>query len=82
VKLPAGDHTIYWKIWINSGTITLSSGSLQVETFKAPAMMAIASSAEVTTDDLSLIVPAAGPVSTETQSVDVNGEPITIDNGQ
>jgi hypothetical protein len=82
VKLPAGDHTIYWKIWINSGTITLSSGSLQVETFKSPTTVAIASSGATTMEGLPLIAPAAGPESAETQSVDVNGEPITIDNGQ
>jgi len=82
VKLPAGDHTIYWKIWINSGTITLSSGSLQVETFQAPAMMAIASTDVTTMDGLPLISPAAGPESSETQSVDDIGEAITIDNGQ
>ncbi|HEY7688000.1 MAG TPA: hypothetical protein VH835_04885 [Dongiaceae bacterium] len=81
LQLPAGDHTIYWKIWINSGTITLSSGSLQVETFRAPGMMAIASPV-TTTEGLEMIEPAAGPSTVETQSADANGEPITIENGQ
>jgi hypothetical protein len=34
VNLPAGDHTIYWKIWITGATLTLSSGSLLVEGFE------------------------------------------------
>ena len=33
VSLPAGDHTIYWKVWISGATITLSSGTLLVEAF-------------------------------------------------
>jgi hypothetical protein len=34
INLPAGDHTIYWKIWVGSGKLTLSSGSLLVEGFE------------------------------------------------
>jgi hypothetical protein len=35
INLPAGDQTIYWKIWVTGGTLTLSSGSLLVEGFEA-----------------------------------------------
>ena len=35
INLPAGDVTIYWKIWISGGPITLSSGTLLVEAFNA-----------------------------------------------
>ncbi len=34
-NLPAGDVTIYWKIWVSGGTLTLSSGTLLVEAFGA-----------------------------------------------
>jgi hypothetical protein len=34
VNLPAGDQTIYWKIWVSGGALTLSSGSLLVEGFE------------------------------------------------
>jgi hypothetical protein len=34
INLPAGDHTIYWKIWVVGGKLTLSSGSLLVEGFE------------------------------------------------
>ena len=30
MKLPAGTHTIYWKIWLNGYTIQLDSGTLTV----------------------------------------------------
>jgi hypothetical protein len=35
IDLPAGDHTIYWKIWINGGSLSLSSGVLMLEAFEA-----------------------------------------------
>lgn len=34
IHLPAGNNTIYWKIWVTGGTLTLSSGSLLVEAFE------------------------------------------------
>jgi hypothetical protein len=34
IDLPAGDHTIYWKIWITGGSLTLSSGTLLLEAFE------------------------------------------------
>jgi hypothetical protein len=42
IDLPAGDHTIYWKIWITGGSLTLSSGTLLLEAFEtAPGPAAI-----------------------------------------
>ncbi len=35
IDLPAGDHTIYWKIWISGGSLSLSAGTLMVEAFEA-----------------------------------------------
>ena len=35
IDLPAGDHTIYWKIWINGGSLSLSAGALLLEAFEA-----------------------------------------------
>lgn len=34
INLPAGDQTIYWKIWVSGGTLTLSSAVLLVEGFE------------------------------------------------
>ena len=34
IDLPAGDHTIYWKIWIAGGSLSLSAGTLMVEAFE------------------------------------------------
>jgi hypothetical protein len=33
IKLPAGDHTFYWKIWVSGGTLEFSSGTILVEAF-------------------------------------------------
>jgi hypothetical protein len=46
IDLPAGDHTIYWKIWIAGGSLSLSSGVLTLEAFEAAGgPMAIAATA-------------------------------------
>lgn len=46
MDLPAGDHTIYWKIWITGGSLTLSSGTLLLEAFEtAPGPAAITAAA-------------------------------------
>jgi len=45
IDLPAGDHIIYWKIWIAGGSLSLSAGTLLVEAFEAaggPMAVAIA----------------------------------------
>jgi hypothetical protein len=34
IDMPAGDHTIYWKIWISGGSLSLSSGVLALEAFE------------------------------------------------
>jgi hypothetical protein len=50
MDLPAGDHTIYWKIWINGGSLSLSSGVLTLEGFEAaggPMAVAVASTGTV-----------------------------------
>jgi hypothetical protein len=33
IKLPAGDHTFYWKIWVSGSTLEFSSGTILVEAF-------------------------------------------------
>jgi hypothetical protein len=43
IVLPAGDYTIYWKMWVSGATLTLSGGALSVEGFDASgASLAIA----------------------------------------
>ena len=52
IDLPAGDHTIYWKIWIAGGSLSLSSGVLTLEAFEAaggPMAIAAAATTEATT---------------------------------
>ena len=34
IDLPAGDHTIYWKIWVTGASLSLSSGTLMLEAFE------------------------------------------------
>ena len=34
IDLPAGDHTIYWKIWVAGGSLSLSAGTLMLEAFE------------------------------------------------
>jgi hypothetical protein len=63
INLPAGDHTIYWKIWVSGGTLTLSSGTLVVEGFASAGStlnIATSPSSEPTT------VASASPTSTPT----------------
>ena len=42
VPLPAGNHTIYWKLW-TGGTVELSSGTLMVEAFGSGVPLAVTS---------------------------------------
>ena len=50
INLPAGDTTIYWKIWVHGGTLTLSAGTLLVEAFaSAGSTFTLASLSEPTT---------------------------------
>jgi len=49
IDLPAGDHTIYWKLWISGASVTLSGGALLVEGFEPAAPVMTVASAPVTT---------------------------------
>jgi hypothetical protein len=42
ITLPAGTHTLFWKVWVSGGEIEFSSGSLMAEGFAGAAAMAIA----------------------------------------
>jgi hypothetical protein len=37
IRLPAGTHTLYWKVWVSGGELQFSSGGLQVEAFPSAA---------------------------------------------
>lgn len=53
MNLPAGNHTIYWKLWTSGGTLELSGGTLLIEGFKpSPAMAARAAAAPPATTTL------------------------------
>jgi hypothetical protein len=71
ISLPAGDHTLYWKIWVSGGEIEFSSGTMLVEGFTpSGAPLAVAALAEAGTS-------AAEP--TVVNSVDeASGQPITL----
>jgi hypothetical protein len=83
VNLPAGDNTIYWKIWITGGKVTLSSGSLLVEGFEATGA-SLTASADQETTLASAVQTAAGqqaaaaaPAASQ-GGVDALGNPITV----
>ena len=79
IQLPAGDHTLYWKIWVNGGTLKLSSGTLQVETFRpSGSPLAIAAISDTTTAGVESIAPAAGGAPLEVTTTDESGTPITV----
>lgn len=76
IQLPAGTHTIYWKIWVNK-EIQLSSGALLVEGLGAAGpLMAMAGTATTeATDGAGL---ALGGVEVPTiQQVDDSGDDVT-----
>jgi hypothetical protein len=73
VDLPAGSHTIFWKIWISTGTITLSGGTLTVEGFEPASGPMALSLAEPTTSSM----PATGAQEGVTTATDRLGQSIT-----
>ena len=52
IPLPAGNHTIYWKLW-TGGTVELSSGTLMVEAFGSGVPLAVSSVGTTEADKLS-----------------------------
>ena len=72
VDLPAGSHTVYWKIWISTGTITLSGGTLTVEGFEPPGGPTAVSLAEPTRPSM-----AATTLEGTTTATDRLGQSIT-----
>jgi hypothetical protein len=77
-QLPAGDYTIYWKIWVSGGTLTLSSGTLLVEVFEAAGASLAIASADQPGPSLTTASPALLPVST----IDASGQQVTQAPGQ
>ena len=78
MDLPAGDHTIYWKIWITGGSLTLSSGTLLLEAFEAAGgPMAVALVETATTPSVAFAAAAAAEPKIVT-STDRAGRGITV----
>jgi hypothetical protein len=79
--LPAGDHTIYWKLWISGGSVTLSGGALAVEAFEpATGPSAIAAVATTEADGGQTVGSAASAAARAPAivvSTDNAGQPIT-----
>ena len=47
IRLPAGTHTLYWKVWVSGGELQFSSAGLEVEAFPAaPGAIAVAARSE------------------------------------
>ena len=61
IPLPAGNHTIYWKLW-TGGTVELSSGTLLVEAFGSGVPLAVSSVGTTEADKLSASAAEAVPV--------------------
>jgi len=81
VQLPAGDYTIYWKIWISGGTLTLSSGTLLVEAFEATGASLAIASAEATTSSMASLTPSMAPTVLSSMT-DASGQSVTRAPGQ
>jgi len=85
IDLPAGDHTIYWKIWIAGGSLTLSSGTLLLEGFEpagGPMAIAVAEeasgSSSTTVGSAATTVAAPPSIPSIAVSRDEAGQGITI----
>ena len=61
IPLPAGNHTVYWKLW-TGGTVELSSGTLMVEAFGSGVPLAVSSVGTTEADKLSAGAAEAVPV--------------------
>lgn len=80
VNLPAGDQTIYWKIWVNGGALTLSSGSLLVQGYEGVGSSVTVASAG---DLAQTMAPGAGMTAVAPTSLpDVSGQGVTRIGGQ
>jgi hypothetical protein len=80
INLAAGDHTVYWKIWITGGKLTLSSGTLLLEGFEGVGstlnVTAEADSAQ-TVASVNSIASASAAASPKT-AMDGSGQAITV----
>lgn len=79
IVLPAGQHTIYWKIWVSNATLRFDSGTLTIRAFPCSmgGKLSLALAAE--TGDLTEADPSYRP-RTEDLGVDVKGNSITTAN--
>lgn len=78
VVMPAGNHTVYWKIWVSGATLRFDSGTLAVSAFPCTMggkldLLATAAAVDTTEAD-----PASRP-RTERLDNDASGNSITID---
>jgi hypothetical protein len=90
IDLPAGDHTIYWKVWISGGSLTLSAGALLIEGFEPAsgpsAISSLSDTAATTTPQAVADALREQPTSTDgsgdvlrpTLSTDEAGLPVTL----
>jgi hypothetical protein len=78
IDLPAGDHTIYWKLWISGASVTLSAGALLVEGFEpAGPVMTVASAAVTTAPNGEIAGAGAARTPTVVTTTDDAGQSIT-----
>lgn len=78
IVLPAGDHTMYWKLWIANATLQLDSGTLTVRAF--PCGMGGKLAASAANSDVTEADPSQRARRTENLGSDAMGASTTTSN--
>jgi hypothetical protein len=76
IRLPAGSHTLYWKVWVSGGELQFSSGGLQAEAFPV-GTGAVAVAALPEQVPTSTVGGIAAPPEEKVTSWDASGQQIT-----
>lgn len=78
IRLPAGTHTIYWKIWVSGGELKFDSGCMTIEAFAIPATTTAAPVTGLAPEASTASTSAAGTPERITTSTDDGGHEITV----
>lgn len=79
ITLPAGQHTIYWKLWVSGATLQFDSGTLTVSAFPCVMGGKLKLSAAATMTDVTEADPASH-IQVENLNSDAMGNSVTTDN--
>ncbi len=79
IILPAGEHTVYWKVWVSNATLQFDSGTLTVSAFPCSMGGKLSLSAVGLVTDVTESDPASR-IQIENLDVDDLGNSVTTDN--